>query len=95
MNIKPRHDPPVPPVSKSFESHANDEEQRRRLPPRWPIVSGEKPQKPIKKAEEKPATDSDAHVEAVPTVIYQKGPKGKVILKTIPEEEGHSIDLRA
>lgn len=94
MNIKPRHDPPVPPVSKAFESHANDEEERRRLPPRWPIVSGEKPPKPAKKEEEKRSQSGDDGVKAIPTVIYQKAPNGTCTLKIIPEDKGHLIECR-
>lgn len=94
MYIKPRHEPPVPPVSKSFESQANDEEARRKLPPRWPHVSGEKPPKPAKKAEEKPVHTQNSGTKIVPTVIYQKTPKG-VVLKTIPkDDDGHSIECR-
>ncbi len=97
MRIKPRQDPPVPPVTKSFESHANDEEERRRLPPRWPHKSGEKPASVSKKTERKRRPDQDDGVKSVPTVIYAKDGKGGVVLKTIPEDagEGQSLDCKA
>lgn len=95
MRIRPKHNPPVQPVSMSFGPHANDEEQRRRLPPRWPHVSGEKPPKALKKAQSPKQGTADDGVEAVPTIIYQKTAKGEVVLKTIPEDDGHSLDCRA
>lgn len=96
MNMKIRHDPPVPPVSKSFESHANDEEERRRLPPRWPHKSGEKqPPAKAKKADVGSTHAEADDVKSKPTVIYTKTPKGKIVLKTIPDQEGQSLDLKA
>ena len=91
--MKVRHDPPVPPVSKTFDANANDEETRRKLPPRWPHVSGEKP--PASKKTEAKRRDADADDgKVVPTVIYQPAGKGKVTLKTIPEDDGGTLDVR-
>ena len=95
MSMDVKHTPLVPPVSKTFDTSAHDEEARRRLPPRWPLVSGEKPPRP-KKVSTPPHVVEDDGVEAIPTVIYQPAGNGKVVLKTIPEDasEGQSIDLR-
>ena len=93
--MKIRHDPPVPPVSKSFESNANDEEQRRRLPPRWPHKSGEKRIPETKQMNVKAKRGKPISEAVGKTVIYTKNRKGGVVMKTIPQEDGQSLDCKA
>ncbi len=77
-------------VSDTGASNPDSEDDRRRLPPRWPLESGEKgADKPVQQTSTKPTPEKpkkkapDPH--AGEPVRYTKNGKNEVVVQTVPE----------